>query len=967
MFCTGTLINPRLVVTASHCLNGTTSSAANGQPTGPVNVGAAVAVVGLDYTTPAPPLSSHRFSAILTAHSGIVSPNFPWDDFAVVLLQDYELANAYAFHPSLTLPASSSGGCPTGAMGCLAHYNQLIGILGYSPFAPLAPPTTRHIFQTAGFDLETTTNAGWVKYSFPVGTSSVVQAGDSGGPLWVEQPAPADQGGLAGQTYRDVFGVAAAVRTVVSSFDYASIVHTQNRDWLLNSVRYSTSGFAPAPHSSYWYTQHNKTDQMWIGDVDYIGACKNNGNSAACNDDPSGAHGVDCDCDHWYDHGATVHDNCPYDYNPDQADAFEFASNPERGDICRTCPFGDADRDGVCDPCHANDTACTTWFEQINRRPDNCVNVKNVSQLNANALAETSNGRTVLGDDCDPVPVPRPDVGTRETNVNCVVIPNSNGAKVCSSTVLEDDVTTTTIASHAKGGSISVPVNVTVNATSPRFCQRRQPDFDCASAAVINDAQVSFFPNAAAEAPDPAHPWHRVTTKWLAGFDPRGYAYPNWVYGATVSTLRWDFAGDLSFWLQTNPARIPGCTATSCLGGAFWMHSDTAVGRTVDTVSGILVGLHGADLSNAYDPIHPVNGLAYCTAPLVIPQETPEKNNAPKPKGLMLWPKGQLDLRFGRGEHNDNDYLMATSLNVLGVVGQNEGITSGTVSGQNCGGAPIDSAIQATTIAQSVHWLNAVESGSAAGSGPDAIALSADGTSLVMRATLSDTGMTGIGYDVAGAPGSPAPHPTDGHVAAYSRALGAVFVGGGTENGKPQPTLWTRSVVTPSSWVEITPSPGGAPGCSTCGDVTALGNLRALTYSYVDQKLWFIDEIDVSGTTKMRLARASMKGSIEPLAVWIATGKYVHYYLNNDRDGAMLVSFASNDPAFRVARVALDPTTGGVRVTHLEGKDGESLIAEPTVSSESYGFLLTSSGSVGYVTRVDSLTAIAPAALNESL
>ena len=971
-FCTGTLISPTLVVTAAHCINGTTSPAGGGGPTAPLNLAQAVAVLGVDYTAP---VAVHALLGAVTAHQGIVSPASFWDDFAVVVIQNHELANAYAFQPTLTLPESTSTVCTTGQIGCQGHYLELLGDVGYSPLGgPLPPITSRHIFQSTGLDVGTTTNNGWVAWGYPFGGTWVLQGGDSGGPWWVERQAPIAQGATPGQLFRDVLGVNS--QKVGSAKNLASIVHPKNKAWLLQNVQYKTSPLAGPPHSAYWYTQHAKTDEMWVGEVDYIGACRNGGDTALC---LAGANaGVDCDCDHWYDRGAVIHDNCPNNYNPDQADALEFGGTPGRGDACRTCPFGDADGDGICDPCTAGDIACSTVFAAKPWRVDNCPKAQNSDQLNGNELAERSNhADKIWGDACDPVPYVEPVARDREINTTCVEVPNpppySNLTHFeCNGTLVEDQIVGTTVGAHNKDAiATSVEFPVTVAESRERFCQKdAAQNFNCEAAFVINDAELLFWTAASVERGDnSAHPWHRVMTKWATKPPPNSiYTFSRdrslgpWVYGQSKPEIQWDFLTDFAFWTaDPNNPKIPlsgNCSTPSCLDGSYWFRTRSPVGDTNPLANGVFVGLHGNDLANAYGPIQPALGpTSYCPAKpywLQPPQSLKSQIAGPQKFPVILWPPTQQAVRFANGKHSDTDVLVPTSVGSLGVLQANgTAIVTGNVP--NCGPARTSDSLNQLAFDPSVDWANAVEP-AAMGSEVDSVAIASDGTAIRGTAALSSDGMASALTDCAATAtcGAPTPSPRIGFAASYSRALGGALVAGGETNAVLNGDVWFLPLT--GAPIDVTPTLANATSCPSCGtEVKPLGKVRAVTYSFTDQKLFLVDEVAYGKITFVRLVRAPLRGSMEVLALFPKLGLFDQTFLTLDRDGTLLVSLArSSGPGFLTARVETR-SDGSVRVTRLFRIPGARLLAPPFTSPNSYGFVIEKAGKQS-LTRVDELT-----------
>ncbi|HEX4512465.1 MAG TPA: hypothetical protein VH054_02980 [Polyangiaceae bacterium] len=163
------------------------------------------------------------------------------------------------------------------------------------------------------------------------------------------------------------------------------------------------------------------------------------------------------------------------------------------------------------------------------------------------------------------------------------------------------------------------------------------------------------------------------------------------------------------------------------------------------------------------------------------------------------------------------------------------------------------------------------------------------------------------------------------------------------------------------AWTDVTPR----------GGVADLGTIRAMTYSYDDQKLWFVDEVPLTikklHLTQGRLLRASPGGGLELLASWISLGLADKEFLSIDHDGAILATFALKNHGFATARVTVDAQTNTARVKSLYVDALDKLHGAPFVSPVGYGFFVEH-GTKDQVLRVRALpTLTATRNFDESL
>jgi hypothetical protein len=672
--------------------------------------------------------------------------------------------------------------------------------------------------------------------------------------------------------------------------------------------------------------------------------------------------------------------NCPFELDQGDADGDGICNGL---DAC-PCSSGDVnpvltgDKDGLCGACDAPSGSvlenggtcgqlCNSALSGIVY--DNCPGLKTTSVRNDNEDSEQVHGAEVLGDECEPVPVPYFKAAYQQVS-STLLSTGGNGSWVSSTTQNTYRMTgldTKFRGSVGRPGTASVgqESQTTVDQTQYRWCANinsTDVQIDCSSKSVVNEDYLHKPASRGAELKTTV--WRRVWMKDTPKpddvsnqnpfFGPYGYSRKKgWL------TQLWNVGDDLAVW-QAPPLELPVSLATP---GRFWVNSNSAVGLSVSQDGHGLHKLPGGTpvglIANHYETavplsisvtttyhqiprIQPAFPWTYCGS-CVLERPLPDLNDCPTcvgvlPQQILSDPyEGQLVVRLPSGIGLPQSY---------GVL-----LHDGSF-------APIEDRLS-VDVRQALDtpgllWAGHEEALPHLGLGgamPSALALSSDGTSLVSQLAIRGHHFATVGTRLTGpgtgpistvpgaalaaqqaaitpAPGD-TPEPRSDFAAVYSRVEGRVFVVGGTDpvTHASLGTIWGRKIQGDAAWKRV-PFSGYAPV-----------KVVAVTYSYQDQRLWILDEVKQGFLKKVRLVRLDpATGEFEQIGSWLKLGLFNQHWLVLDKDGEVLLA-ASSDALKQHTLVRFDNHGGGWKLDRVVLGQG-ALAFKPMVDEAGYSLVI---------------------------
>jgi hypothetical protein len=114
----------------------------------------------------------------------------------------------------------------------------------------------------------------------------------------------------------------------------------------------------------------------------------------------------------------------------------------------------------------------------------------------------------------------------------------------------------------------------------------------------------------------------------------------------------------------------------------------------------------------------------------------------------------------------------------------------------------------------------------------------------------------------------------------------------------------------------------------------------AATYSFRDDRLWVLDEVQGPfGLKRIRLVRIHpQSGEFEQLGQWPRVGLFNRHWLGVDKDGQVLLT-ASSDTAKKYLVIRLDNRAPQVKPSSVRFGQG-ALALRPLVDQDGYSFVL---------------------------